>query len=166
LQRDLPYQLDNHLNTLGCNIDADYLTCYLLQRDLPYELDHDLKTLGTTTLGGAVDTEKQFFGAHYRVVSEPDTSKRLIGFNFVEETTLSGGNGVVHFWEFDESFKRLHKTQHKMPVSLPSQCFTEAQAACIRYSNIHHILLAVMSISAPLHASSQGQAPDASTELI
>ncbi|DBB06748.1 hypothetical protein WJX82_009214 [Trebouxia sp. C0006] len=87
----------------------------LYERDLPYELDNDLKTLGKTTLGGAVDTEKQFFGAHYRVVSEPDASKRLIGFNFVEETTLSGGNGVVHFWEFDESFKRLHKTQHKMP---------------------------------------------------
>lgn len=88
----------------------------LLQRDLPYALDHDLKTLGKTNLGGAVDTEKQFFGAHFRVVSEPDESKRLVGFNFVEETTLGGGNGVVHFWEFDEAFKRLHKTQHKMPV--------------------------------------------------
>ncbi len=100
-----------------------------MQRDLPYELDNDLRTLGKTTLGGAVDTEKQFFGAHYRIVSEPDASKRLIGFNFVEETTLSGGNGVVHFWEFDESFNRLHKTQHKMPVSLPSHHYTEALAA-------------------------------------
>ena len=124
---------------------------------MPYQLDNDLKTLGKTTLGGAVDTEKQFFGAHYRVVLEPDASKRLIGFNFVEETTLSGGNGVVHFWEFDEVFKRLHKTQHKMPVCLPSDPHTEAQAACIIYMNIHHILLEVMSILAPLDASSKGK---------
>lgn len=148
---------------LAAASNADHPTRYLLQRDLPYQLDNDLKTLGKTTLGGAVDTEKQFFGAHYRVVSEPDASKRLIGFNFVEETTLSGGNGVVHFWEFDESFKRLHKTQHKMPVSLPLHPYTEAQAACIIiHMNIHHILLYVMSILAPLHALSYGQAADGS----
>ena len=88
------------------------------QRDLPYELDSDLKTQGRTTLGGAVDTEKQYFGAHFRITTEPDETKRLIGFNFLEETTLGGGNGVVHFWEFDEQFKQLHKIQHKMPVGL------------------------------------------------
>lgn len=91
----------------------------MLQRDLPYQLDNNLKTLGKTTLGGAVDTEKQFFGAHFRITTEPDESRRLVGFNFLEETTLGGGNGIVHFWEFDESFKQLHKTQHKMPVSGP-----------------------------------------------
>lgn len=83
---------------------------------MPYQLDSDLKTIGKTTLGGAVDTEKQYFGAHFRIVSEPDQSKTLVGFNFLEETTLGGGNGVVHFWEFDEQFKQLHKTQHRMPV--------------------------------------------------
>ena len=84
---------------------------------MPYELDNDLKTIGRTNLKGAVDTEKQFFGAHFRIISEPDESQRLVGFNFVEEAGLGGGAGVVHFWEFDDTFNRLHKTQHKMPVS-------------------------------------------------
>lgn len=89
-----------------------------MQRDLPYQLDNDLKTQGKTTLGGAVDTEKQYFGAHYRVTTEPDNSQRLVGFNFLEDVSLGGSNGVVHFWEFDEKFKQLHKIQHTMPVSM------------------------------------------------
>lgn len=93
-----------------------------LQRDLPYQLDNDLKTRGTTTLGNAIDTEKQFFGAHYRTVTEPDGSHRLVGFNFSEEAQ----GGVVNFWEFDDKFKRLSKEQVKLPVSdsctLNSQC--------------------------------------------
>lgn len=88
-------------------------SCLLLQRDLPYQLDNDLKTRGTTTLGNAIDTEKQFFGAHYRSVTEPDGSHRLVGFNFTEEAQ----NGVVNFWEFDDKFKRLSKEQVKLPVS-------------------------------------------------
>lgn len=85
----------------------------LLQRDLPYQLDNDLKTVGTTTLGNAIDTEKQFFGAHYRSVTESDGSHRLIGFNFTEEAQ----GGVVNFWEFDDNFKRLSKEEVKLPVS-------------------------------------------------
>lgn len=91
-----------------------HATCLLLlQRDLPYQLDNDLKTVGTTNLSDAIDTEKQYFGAHYRSVTEPDGSHRLIGFNFTEEAQ----NGVVNFWEFDDKFKRLSKEQVKLPVS-------------------------------------------------
>lgn len=92
---------------------VEYDACLLLQRDLPYQLDNDLKTLGTTTLDGAIDTDKQFFGAHYRAVTEADGSQRLVGFNFAEEAQ----GGVVHFWEFDENFNRLTKEQVKLPVS-------------------------------------------------
>lgn len=49
--------------TTSCN------SALLVQRDLPYQLDNDLKTIGTTNLNGAVDTDKQYFGAHYRAVS-------------------------------------------------------------------------------------------------
>ena len=35
----------------------------LVQRDLPYELDATLRTLGTTTLDGSINTPKAFFGA-------------------------------------------------------------------------------------------------------
>ena len=85
----------------------------MLQRDLPYQLDHNLKTLGTTNIDGAIDTDKQYFGAHYRAISEADGSKRLVGFNFTEEAQ----DGVVHFWEFDDQFHKISKVQHKMPVS-------------------------------------------------
>lgn len=89
------------------------LLLLLLQRDLPYQLDNDLKTVGTTNLSNAIDTEKQYFGAHYRSVTEPDGSHRLVGFNFTEEAQ----SGVVNFWEFDDKFKRLSKEQVKLPVS-------------------------------------------------
>ena len=81
-----------------------------LQRDLPYELDNRLHTLGTTDLGGSIDTPKKFFGAHHRIVAAgPDgRSRRLIGFNFAEEPT----GGLLHFFEYDEEFRLLHKTTH------------------------------------------------------
>ena len=117
-------------------------TCLLLllQRDLPYQLDSDLKTMGTTTLSNAIDTDKQFFGAHYRTVTDSDGSRRLVGFNFTEEAQ----GGVVHFWEFDDKFNRLSKAQVKLPVR--GRCmlqhltittatpFITRSASCNRYS--------------------------------
>ena len=85
----------------------------LLQSDLPYQLDGDLKTIGTTTINKAIDTEKQRFGAHYRTVTEADGSRRLVAFNFEEQSK----DGFVHFFEFDEGFNRVSKVQHKLPVS-------------------------------------------------
>ena len=75
-----------------------------------------------------MDTAKKYFGAHYRVVLEPDGARRLVGFNFAEETSLGGGNGLVHFWEFDESFDELHKTQHRMQVRREGFMYTETYA--------------------------------------
>ncbi|CAL8462447.1 g1980 [Coccomyxa elongata] len=57
----------------------------LYERDLPYELDTTLRTLGTTDLGGSINTPKKFFGAHHRIVPGPDGGRRLVGFNFSEE---------------------------------------------------------------------------------
>ena len=56
-----------------------------VQRDLPYELDATLRTLGTTDLDGSINTPKKFFGAHHRIVPGPGGARRLVGFNFSEE---------------------------------------------------------------------------------
>lgn len=85
----------------------------MLQSDLPYQLDHDLKTHGQTKLNGAIDTDKQRFGAHYRIITEADGSRRLIGFNFQEQAQ----SGDVTIWEFDDSFNSISKIKHTMPVS-------------------------------------------------
>ena len=85
----------------------------MLQSDLPYQLDNDLKTVGRTNLDGAIDTDKQRFGAHSRTVTQAAGSRRLVGFNFTE----GAQGGTVHFWEFDDKFSSISKTQHKLPVS-------------------------------------------------
>lgn len=114
----MPKQVSNHLCSGPCAVrslrhSSLHVTCLLLlQRDLPYQLDNDLKTVGTTNLSDAIDTEKQYFGAHYRSVTESDGSRRLVGFNFTEEAQ----DGVVNFWEFDDKFKRLSKEIVKLPV--------------------------------------------------
>ncbi|KAK9906660.1 hypothetical protein WJX75_005713 [Coccomyxa subellipsoidea] len=57
----------------------------LYERDLPYEMDATLRTLGTTDLGGSINTPKKFFGAHHRIVDGPNGDRCLVGFNFSEE---------------------------------------------------------------------------------
>lgn len=83
-----------------------------MQRDLPYEMTADLRTVGQTDLDGSIDTEKKFFGAHYRIKPESDGARRLIGFNFSE----AGSDASLCFWEYDEDFKQIEKTVCKIPV--------------------------------------------------
>lgn len=52
----------------------------------------------------------QFFGAHYRMVSQPDGSKRLIAFSAAEE----GHDAMITLWEYDSDFKCLHKGKHTL----------------------------------------------------
>lgn len=89
-----------------------------MQRDLPYELDATLRTLGTTDLGGSINTPKKFFGAHHRIVTSAENGaaggRRLIGFNFSEEPS----GGLLHFFEYDEQFRLLHKTTRLLKVTV------------------------------------------------
>lgn len=105
------FTVKNVANTGVVNWGNKLLALY--ESDLPYQLDNDLKTIGTTTLNGAIDTDKQRFGAHYRIVTEADGSRRLIGFNFQEQSLAQ--SGVVTMWEFDDQFNSISKTQHTMP---------------------------------------------------
>eukprot|EP00884_Botryococcus_braunii_P006857 jgi/Botrbrau1/16172/Bobra.0272s0007.1 len=83
----------------------------LYERDLPYALDNSLRTLGQTDLEGTVDTPKAFFGAHYRVERGSGSPGRLVAFNFSEEPT----SALLHFFEYDEDFKLLHKSRWDLP---------------------------------------------------
>ncbi|KAK9808604.1 hypothetical protein WJX72_000386 [[Myrmecia] bisecta] len=56
----------------------------LYERDLPYELDEQLRTLGQTDLGGSIKSACRQWGAHYRVETRADGAQRLIGFNATE----------------------------------------------------------------------------------
>ena len=57
-----------------------------VQRDLPWELDSSLETVGRTDLGGTVGAVgKPNFGSHFRVFAEDDGSKRLVGTSFEED---------------------------------------------------------------------------------
>ena len=57
-----------------------------LQRDLPWELDSSLHTVGRTDLDGTVGAVgKPNFGSHFRVFVEDDGSKRLVGTSFDED---------------------------------------------------------------------------------
>lgn len=84
-----------------------------VQRDLPYELTSALETVGQTDFNGTIDSEKKFFGAHYRIMKEADGSDRLIGFNFAEQAN----SALVNVWEYDADFNMLHKTTREIKVS-------------------------------------------------
>jgi hypothetical protein len=45
---------------------------------------------------------------------QPDGSRRLIAFNFSEEPS----GGLLHFFEYDDQFRLLHKTTRLLPVRL------------------------------------------------
>lgn len=81
-------------------------TLALYERDLPYVLSNDLETLGQTDISGTVDTEKKFFGAHFRIMHEADGTQRLIAFNFSEGPT----SAKLCVWEYDDKWNMLHKT--------------------------------------------------------
>ena len=54
-----------------------------VQRDLPWELDSRLHTMGRSSLGGTLGAPANF-GSHCRVTTEADGSRRLIGSSFQE----------------------------------------------------------------------------------
>ncbi|MEW5299826.1 MAG: hypothetical protein WDW36_002801 [Sanguina aurantia] len=87
-------------------------TLALYERGLPHHLDDNLTTVGTDDLAGSVDGNK-FFGAHYRMVSQPDGSKRLIAFSAAEE----GHDAMITLWEYDSDFKCLHKGKHTLKAA-------------------------------------------------
>jgi hypothetical protein len=53
------------------------------QRDLPWELDSRLRTLGRSSLGASLGGPANF-GSHCRVTTEAHGSRRLIGSSFRE----------------------------------------------------------------------------------
>ena len=53
-------------------------------------------------------------GAHHRILTQPDGSRRLVGFNFSEEPS----GGLLHFFEYDEQFRLLHKTTRLLQVRM------------------------------------------------
>lgn len=55
----------------------------MLQRDLPWELDSGLRTLGRSSLGATLGAPANF-GSHCRVATEADGSRRLVGSSFQE----------------------------------------------------------------------------------
>jgi all-trans-8'-apo-beta-carotenal 15,15'-oxygenase len=83
----------------------------LYERDMPYELTGpDLRTKGQTDCGGAI-SEGPYFAAHYRIVNQPDGSRRLIGFNSRE----TGMSNDITVWELDEEGRQLHKSDFTLP---------------------------------------------------
>lgn len=83
-------------------------TLALYERDMPYELESpDLKTLGTTDADGALKDTDPYFGAHYRITTDADGKRTLIGFSSSEV----GSQNRLTVWEFDEDFNRLTRTQ-------------------------------------------------------
>ena len=82
----------------------------LYERDMPHELTTPtLATKGPTDCDGAIDGP--FFAAHYRIFTEPDGARRLVGFNSAE----AGLDNTVTVWEFDEAGNRLHRTNATFP---------------------------------------------------
>lgn len=83
----------------------------LYERDLPYELSTpDLRTVGQTV---QVPGDKPFFGAHYRVTSEPDGSRRLVAFNAYEALQ----DGKICVWEYSEGGERLALKEYTAPAA-------------------------------------------------
>jgi hypothetical protein len=97
--------------TASCFFSAK--TC--AQRDLPWELDSSLHTVGRTDLGGTVGAVgKPNFGSHFRVFTEDDGSKRLVGTSFDEDMR----QGNLTFFEYNEHMELLYRTTAELPVSV------------------------------------------------
>lgn len=76
----------------------------------PHALDpQTLETLGETDLGGAVTTPA--LAAHYRVVTQPDGSKRWTAFAF--DNAFSGVSAT--FYEFGEDGRLISKSAFPLP---------------------------------------------------
>ncbi len=92
-----------------------------MQRDLPWELNSSLQTVGRTDLGGTVGAVgKPNFGSHFRVFTEDDGSKRLVGTSFDEDLR----QGKLTFFEYNERMELLYRTTAELPVlTLPSPEF-------------------------------------------
>lgn len=85
------------------------------QRDLPWELDSSLHTVGRTDLAGTVGAVgKPNFGSHFRVFTEDDGSKRLVGTSFDEEMR----QGNLTFFEYNEHMELLYRTTAELPVGV------------------------------------------------
>ena len=83
------------------------------QRDLPWELDSSLQTVGRTDLGGTVGAVgKPNFGSHFRIFTEEDGSKRLVGTSFDEDLQ----QGKLTFFEYNEQMELLYRTTAELPV--------------------------------------------------
>ncbi len=89
------------------------------QRDLPYELDTTLRTLGTTDLGGSINTPKKFFGAHHRIVPGLDGGRRLVGFNFSEEPSGGLLNFFEYDEQFRLLYKTTRLLKVRVPQHIP-----------------------------------------------
>ena len=92
-----------------------------MQRDLPWELDSALRTLGRSSLGetlGRSAGTPANFGSHCRVTVEADGSRRLIGSSF-QEGPLSG---ELIFMEYDEDMRLMHRTSAALPVCKYISC--------------------------------------------
>ena len=84
-----------------------------MQRDLPWELDSALQTVGRTDLGGTVGAVgKPNFGSHFRIFTEEDGSKRLVGTSFDEDLQ----QGKLTFFEYNEQMELLYRTTAELPV--------------------------------------------------
>jgi len=84
-----------------------------VQRDLPWELDSSLQTVGRTDLGGTVGAVgKPNFGSHFRIFTEEDGSKRLVGTSFDEDLS----QGKLTFFEYNEQMELLYRTTAELPV--------------------------------------------------
>ncbi|BDA40369.1 beta,beta-carotene 15,15'-dioxygenase [Coccomyxa sp. Obi] len=99
-------------------------TFALHERDLPWELDSALCTLGRTNLGNTLGCagSPANFGSHVRtfrqdtralfdVSREEDGSERLIGSSFAESLT----KGTLTFWEYGEDLQLLCRTTAELP---------------------------------------------------
>ena len=122
---------------------ASNVTC--VQRDLPWELDSSLHTVGRTDLEGTIGAVgKPNFGSHFRIFTEEDGSRRLVGTSFEEDLR----QGKLTFFEYSEDMDLLYRTTAELPVWSFS-CVSSSSSAC-RILSI---------IIAPLARSSVGGAP-------
>lgn len=103
------------------------------QRDLPYELDATLRTLGTTDLGGSINTPKKFFGAHHRIVPGLDGGRRLVGFNFSEEPSGGLLNFFEYDEQFRLLYKTTRLLKVCTLSRCNAQCHILNIAPCFMY---------------------------------
>lgn len=82
----------------------------LHESGLPYELDaKTLNTIGESDMDGSI-SGKGPFAAHYRIMHQPDGSRRWVTFG----SAVKGLDAEVTFYEYAEDGKLVHKTAHKI----------------------------------------------------